>query len=350
MKNKLTIFLLCFILLFMTTILAEEGAVNVVTAIEETDEEVTIDKELIEEDALSENDGADESEQEIITDPEVLDKIEQFKLRFSGTKEIPVETQQHLSEALSTQSMPVDVLINGSFLKTDVDALIINDRTYLPLRAVVEAFNFTDVQWNADAYKAVVKSGESELQFLINTPKVIVNDETLEMDSCSLIIEGRTMVPIRYISEWLGFTVEWDSTYYTVSLVNESYDVNPDYLGGRIYSVDEMKTFAKLVMKEAGSVSYETKHGVASVVMNQVEATYLEDTITGVIFAKSRLNHFPPAHKAGFYDTIPNGECVLAVKRVLRGENSIGPCIFFNTSPFKGKTVFKEIDGVYFCY
>ncbi len=57
-----------------------------------------------------------------------------------------------------------------------------------------------------------------------------------------------------------------------VSLSHEGYQVNQEGLEERFYSLAELKNFSKLVMKEAGYQVYETKHGVASVVMNRYDS------------------------------------------------------------------------------
>lgn len=338
-----------------TTVDGEEAIDTEVASDAEENKDTTTDVEIETENKTEVEDTSEEakvydSEGNEITDPEVLDRIRLHEMRFKGTREISEELLATINEGIHNSTMPIDVIINDRYLDTDVDALIIDNRTYVPFRAVVEAFNFSDVEWNSELYKTTFKAGDIEMELLINTPVVIVNDEEVAMDAPTLIIEGRTMVPIRIISEILGFEVGWDGIYYAVTLNHETYGVNEEKLDNRFYSVDELKTFSKLVYREAGSVSYETKHGVASVVMNQVRNAYLANTIHGVIYAESKLKHFPPAHKDNFQETVPNKESVLAVKKALRGENSAGACLYFNTSPFKGKTIFKVIDGVYFCY
>ena len=288
--------------------------------------------------------------EEEITDPEVLDRLEKMESRIQGLAQAPDEITAMIEEANDPISMPVDVMINGSYLKSDVEAMTINDRTYVPLRAICEAFNIMEIQWDDKYYKATVVSGDKELIFPINTYEIVVNEEPVEMDSPIVVVEGRTMVPVRFISEIFGFNVGWDDRYFTVNIDHESFPVNPDRLEDRFYTYEEVLVFSKLLMKEAGSVSYETKHGVASVVMNQLNLTDFADSIYGIIFFDNGTRHFPPVFKEDFLDTVPNYNCVLAVKKVLRGENSVGECIYFNTRPFKNKTVYKVVDGVYFCY
>lgn len=361
--RKILSIIICMIL-FTTIVYAEENTTklevtttedNATEEITNPDEDASIDEsseaDLVDEANIQEEtDEIEETDEKEETDPEVLDRMRLYAERFRGSKEMSKELVAMINDSLQGNPMPIDIVINDRYLRSDVDALIIDNRTYVPFRAVVEAFNFTDVSWDGDLYKTSFLAGDQSIELLINTPSIVINGEEFQMDTPTIILEGRTMVPIRFISEVLGFQVEWDNIYYTVSLNHDTYEVNEDQLDGRFYSVEELKTFSKLVYKEAGSVSYETKHGVASVVMNQVRNAYLENTIHGVIYDESRLKHFPPAHAADFEETVPNRDSVLAVKKALRGENSAGACLYFNTSPFKGKTIFKVVDGVYFCY
>jgi len=267
-----------------------------------------------------------------------------------GQRTLPESYQTWINVALDPKVMPIDVLINGKYLKMSRDALVINNATYVPLRSVFEALGYKDIVFDAISYKMIVKGPLGEYQFSINTNEVTLNGIALKMERPTLIVGDLAMIPLRFISEQFKFGINFDKWYYTVNLVNTNYPVDANYLDKRFYSYEEFTTFSKLIMKEAGSVTYETKHGVASVVMNQYRDPRFPKTINGIIYLVGRYTNFPPAHKAGFLDTLPNRECILAAKKTLRGENSTGPCLFFNTRPFKGRTIFKVVDGVYFCY
>jgi len=283
-----------------------------------------------------------------IVQPDEAEILPEFV--FYGERQVPEGFQRLIDIALDTTNMPIDVLVNGKYLKSTKDALMINNTTYVPIRAIFEVLGYKDIAFDNETYKVTTKSTLGEFQFLLNTTEVYVNGVSTHMEQPSLMINGTTMIPLRFISEFFKFQITWDSKYYTVSLTNTAFPVNQAALNGRFYTFDELTTFSKLIMKEAGGTSYATKHAVASVVMNQVRHPGLPNTVNGVIYYVSRSAHFPPAHKAGFLDTVPNKECIMAAKMTLRGENSAGTCIYFNTRPFKGKTVFKVSDGVYFCY
>ncbi len=285
------------------------------------------------------------------TDPEVLDRIRIYEeSKAKGIRETSDQVLALLNEAENVDQMPIDILINDRFLKTDVDSMIVGGRTYVPLRAICEAFSIMNISWNEEAYRGEVMVDGHQVLFPVNDYRMVVDFQDIPMDSPSLLVNGRIMIPIRYLSEWLGFEVNWDSVFYTVYINKMEGLVNGDRLEDRNYTFEELKILSKLIMKEAGSASYETKHGVASVVINQVAHPGLENTIRDVIYDVSGSKHFPPAHEEGFDETIPSYSCVLAAKKVLRGENSVPECIYFNTRPFSGKTVYKVSDGVYFCY
>lgn len=355
--RKLLICLILGLFILQTTVFAEENTTDttlstnnssIIDPSSNTNTEEEASDSSSQEDLTGEIDDTNLSEEETTPDSEQPEELPEFT--YVGQKELPEGYERFIDLALDKKNMPIDILINGHYLKTDTDALIINNTTYVPLRAIFVAFGYKDIKFDNESYKATANGALGDFEFLLNSNEVYINGKSVQMDQPSLLVKGKTMVPVRFVSEFFKFNIAFDSFYNTVNLVNTKFEVNAASLDGRFYTYEEFTTFAKLIMKEAGGTSYETKHAVASVVMNQVRHPGLPNTINGVIFAVSRSPHFPPAHKAGFLDTVPNRECIMAAKMTLRGENSVGPCIYFNTRPFKGKTVYKVSDGVYFCY
>ncbi len=267
---------------------------------------------------------------------------------FAGTPELLETYLIELEEATDEGHMPIDILIQNGYLKTDVDAFIYMDKTYVPLRSVVEAFGLSEVVWDDENYVASVTGYGYTMQFLLNESEVIVNGQVQNLQTPTVLVDERMMVPLNFISELLGFEVIWDQTYYTVGLIHPTLKVDTKYIDDRFYTYEELQNFAKLVMRESGDTSYEVHHGVASVIMNRMSHSSFGSSVDGVIFNTDWAVQFPPAHKANFDDTKPNEKAVKAVKYTLRGQNSVDTCIFFNTRPFKGKPIYKVVDGVYF--
>ena len=90
----------------------------------------------------------------------------------------------------------------------DAPAYIENGRTLVPIRVISEEFGAT-VEWKAEENKAVITSGETVIEITIGENKAVVNGEEKPLDAPAVISGGRTMVPLRFISEELDKTVEY---------------------------------------------------------------------------------------------------------------------------------------------
>lgn len=93
--------------------------------------------------------------------------------------------------------------------------LIKNGTTLVPVRAVTEAFN-ADVIWNGEDRTVTVKSGDTEIVLGIDSVKATVNGVETALSEAPEIIEGRTVVPVRFIAQALGMDVSWDDASRTV--------------------------------------------------------------------------------------------------------------------------------------
>jgi len=85
---------------------------------------------------------------------------------------------------------------------------IVNSRTLVPVRAVAEAFD-ADVAWNGDERKVTITSLSDSIELTIDSTIAKVNGVEHEIDTAAIILSGRTMVPLRFVSEALKKNVEY---------------------------------------------------------------------------------------------------------------------------------------------
>ena len=105
-----------------------------------------------------------------------------------------------------------------------VNPQLINDRTMVPMRKIFEVFE-ADVQWEGETetVTAVTEEKTIVLQINNNIAKIInASGETEEitLDSAPVIIEGRTLVPVRFIAESLELKVGWDGSTNSVIIID----------------------------------------------------------------------------------------------------------------------------------
>lgn len=122
-----------------------------------------------------------------------------------------------LSFSVSADINGVSVSVDGKKLDTDVAPVITDGRTLVPMRAIFEVLG-ADIEWD-DAEKTVsATKNDTFIKLTVGKNEMTVNGRTVRLDVPATIRNGRTMVPIRAVSEALGVDVEWYSDVKTVAV------------------------------------------------------------------------------------------------------------------------------------
>lgn len=118
----------------------------------------------------------------------------------------------------------ISVLYNGKTLEFSEGAgtpYIENDRVLIPLRAVAQGMG-KQVEWQSDTARVTILDGETEVRLTIGSKIAAVNDTWVTTDVPATIRNGRTYVPLRFVSQCLGAEVEWDGTLRQVRITEET--------------------------------------------------------------------------------------------------------------------------------
>ena len=129
----------------------------------------------------------------------------------------------------------ITVIFDGEKLEFDSDPVIINDRTMVPMRKIFEELGAT-VGWDdiARRVEAVFDDGTHILLYIDN-PVAYKNGEAKMLETAPFIKDSRTFVPLRFVSEGSGAGVDWDGDTYTVT-------ITPPYLDCRFVPFGEFMT------------------------------------------------------------------------------------------------------------
>lgn len=119
---------------------------------------------------------------------------------------------------------PIRVAIQGRILDLDSPPVLGNGRTLVPIRAIAEALG-AEVIWDGTARAVTVKAKGRAVTMQVGANEVQVHlegesgySETLVLDIAPVIIRGRLLLPVRALSEALGWKVEWRPETRTVSI------------------------------------------------------------------------------------------------------------------------------------
>ncbi len=121
-------------------------------------------------------------------------------------------------EALASNiNQEISIQMNGTVLSPDVSPVIRDGRTLVPFRTVAEALNL-EVNWKAETQEIEVMGQGVSLKMSIGSQEARKNGSSVFLDVPPLILNGRTMVPIRFIGEAFGCQVQWIPQLQRVSI------------------------------------------------------------------------------------------------------------------------------------
>ena len=130
-----------------------------------------------------------------------------------------------MTVCVSAQQNSVTVTIDGVPIDCNAygqSATIVEGRTLVPLRAIFEALG-ASVEWEQSTKTVTSTHGDVTISLTIGDKKLYRNGEVIELDVAAAIMNGRTMVPVRAISESFGVSVEWDDEKREVMLLTGGY-------------------------------------------------------------------------------------------------------------------------------
>lgn len=112
----------------------------------------------------------------------------------------------------------IEVYVNDNQVFPDSEPMIVNGRTLVPIRSVAEAMGYK-VGWVGEEQKVVISNDETTLEVIIGSNVAYKNStEEIILDVPAEIYSDRTYLPLRAVGEALGAKVEWDDSNIAVDI------------------------------------------------------------------------------------------------------------------------------------
>jgi alpha-tubulin suppressor-like RCC1 family protein len=97
----------------------------------------------------------------------------------------------------------------------NIAPILLNGRTFLPIRSLIERFGGI-VSWDEADGMVSLTYNNKKIDLWINECRIAVNGESKEIDVPPMLVNSRTFLPLRAIMENFGFTIWWDENTYSV--------------------------------------------------------------------------------------------------------------------------------------
>jgi hypothetical protein len=120
------------------------------------------------------------------------------------------EPSQITTQEPETQKSEIGITINGQTQVYDQPPMVKDGRTLVPLRGIFETLG-ANVTWDAKTKTVVATKNETKIVLSLGSSLVYINDQETQIDVPAQVVNARTMVPVRFISEALGAKVSWNS-------------------------------------------------------------------------------------------------------------------------------------------
>jgi len=157
-----------------------------------------------------------------------------------------------LTVALAASAMPagaqvaanITVLVDNQPIQFDVPPQMAYGRVLVPLRGVFERLG-ASVVWNDQTQTVLAQRGATSVSLVIGQNQAMINGQAVPVDVPPMVVGGRTMVPLRFVSQALGATVNWDANTSTVAIItNGVAGVPPSQTYGPGPSVPPSQTYS----------------------------------------------------------------------------------------------------------
>lgn len=126
-----------------------------------------------------------------------------------------------LTLSVQPVSAAVNVTLNGTPLAFETAPVIENGRVMAPMRGILQPLGYA-VQWQENAQTVLAEKDGVSIALPLGENTAVVNGEAVSLDAPAHLLNGRTFVPLRFLAEYSGADVSWDSQTETVSILSST--------------------------------------------------------------------------------------------------------------------------------
>ena len=117
----------------------------------------------------------------------------------------------------SQQNTELMVIVEDELVEYTNDPIIVNKSYLVSSRDIAEAFD-ASIAWNGATKEITIVKDEDQLIFNTNNNQLMVNGVSETLNTSVVVIDGVSFIPLRTISENLGYNVDWDGKLKLISI------------------------------------------------------------------------------------------------------------------------------------
>lgn len=138
--------------------------------------------------------------------------------RYLGARRVIKETTVTVAAVPTAKA---NVTIDGEAKTFSTTPIIKKGTTLVPMKDLFESLG-AEVYWNEEQRIATGVKGNTIVDIQIDDLWVTINGQAITLDQSVEIMDGRTMIPLKVVSEAFGSEVKWDPSTYTVHILTDT--------------------------------------------------------------------------------------------------------------------------------
>ena len=211
-------------------------------------------------------------------------KDENVKINFpTSVKKLTMDEYMNL---IMPKMNVVTVRVNGEDITfEDPEALpkIMNNRTMLAARAFYEKIG-AKVDWNGKARTVTVSKDKDKIVLTIGSNKALVNGKEVALDSAATIVNDKTYIPVRFVSEAFGYKVKYDPNEGMP--IVDIFNITEKELADKLQELEKEENYKMIAsMKSTGQKDEE--------IVKTLKDLYEGEELDKVLAAKADLDKNP---------------------------------------------------------
>ena len=211
-------------------------------------------------------------------------KDENVKINFpTSVKKLTMDEYMNL---IMPKMNVVTVRVNGEDITfEDPEALpkIMNNRTMLAARAFYEKIG-AKVDWNGKARTVTVSKDKDKIVLTIGSNKALVNGKEVALDSAATIVNDKTYIPVRFVSEAFGYKVKYDPNEGMP--IVDIFNITEKELADKLQELEKEENYKMIAsMKSTGQKDEE--------IVKTLKDLYEGEELDKILAAKSDLDKNP---------------------------------------------------------
>ncbi|MEQ8200632.1 MAG: copper amine oxidase N-terminal domain-containing protein [Syntrophomonadaceae bacterium] len=113
------------------------------------------------------------------------------------------------------------IILDGQQLSIAVPAIDEHGRTLVPVRAFFEALGAA-VSWDEGTQTVTIKKDDKEIKLTIGQTTAKINGTAVDLDTPPQVVDGRILVPLRFVTEAIGASVAWNAETQVINIQTTS--------------------------------------------------------------------------------------------------------------------------------